>query len=66
MVSDNREGTNIFGSFREKFITRTFRRSVVEFILVTDMKQHFDTISRLRVRKAAPDFDFYNCLDDFL
>lgn len=61
-----RQDQNIFGSFSEKFITRMFRKHVVEFILVTDMTQHFDTISRLRVRKASPDFDFYSSLEDFL
>jgi len=33
------------------------RRKIIELILVTDMKEHFDRISHLRVRRAAADFD---------
>ncbi|KAF8819884.1 putative Calcium/calmodulin-dependent 3',5'-cyclic [Cardiosporidium cionae] len=40
------------------------RRNIIEMILCTDMKQHFDTISRFRIRRASPEFDFHNKADD--
>ncbi|CBZ50839.1 hypothetical protein NCLIV_039140 [Neospora caninum Liverpool] len=43
---------------------RFVRSKLIETILATDMKQHFETISRLRLRTSADDFDVVNRVDD--
>ncbi|CDJ59771.1 3',5'-cyclic nucleotide phosphodiesterase, putative, partial [Eimeria maxima] len=42
---------------REYLIVRS---QIIELILATDMKGHFETVSRFRVRRSAPDFDLYS------
>ncbi|XP_026192228.1 uncharacterized protein LOC34621057 [Cyclospora cayetanensis] len=46
---------------REYLMVRT---QIIELILATDMKGHFETVSRFRVRRSAPDFDLFS-EDDF-
>ncbi|KAL8445456.1 hypothetical protein Emed_005599 [Eimeria media] len=38
----------------------TVRSQIIELILATDMKGHFETVSRFRVRRSAPDFDLFS------
>eukprot|EP00917_Polyrhabdina_sp_WS-2016_P015124 GHVP01032965.1.p1 GENE.GHVP01032965.1~~GHVP01032965.1.p1 ORF type:complete len:843 (+),score=142.93 GHVP01032965.1:5315-7843(+) len=42
----------------------TLRKNIIDTILVTDMKSHFEMISRFRVRKASADFDPLSKLED--
>nr|PIM02038.1 3'5'-cyclic nucleotide phosphodiesterase domain-containing protein [Toxoplasma gondii COUG] len=43
---------------------RFVRSKLIEAILATDMKQHFETISRFRLRTSADDFDVAKHVDD--
>jgi len=42
----------------------TIRKRIIELILATDMKDHYDLISLLRIRKTAADFDIERNGDD--
>lgn len=43
---------------------RNCRKNIINIILATDMKNHFESISLFRVRRSAPDFDFSVNKDD--
>lgn len=58
-----REENNVFYYLDNEHF-RFVRSKLIETILATDMKQHFETISRLRLRTSADDFDVVNRVDD--
>mmetsp|Transcript_2079 Transcript_2079/g.2515 ORF Transcript_2079/g.2515 Transcript_2079/m.2515 type:complete len:691 (-) Transcript_2079:155-2227(-) len=43
---------------------RLMRNNIVEMILATDMKHHFETISRFRVRQSSDEFDVIHESED--
>lgn len=54
---------NIFNSLMPDTF-RIVRSHIIELILATDMKSHFENISRFRIRRAAEDFDSQQNADD--
>ncbi|PHJ20004.1 3 5 -cyclic nucleotide phosphodiesterase domain-containing protein, partial [Cystoisospora suis] len=58
-----REENNIFFYLNNENF-RFVRSQLIKLILATDMKQHFETISRFRLRKSADDFDVVESVDD--
>eukprot|EP01071_Lankesteria_metandrocarpae_P004065 Lankesteria_metandrocarpae@DN3349_c0_g1_i1.p1 len=40
------------------------RSRIIELILATDMKQHFEGVTKFRVRRASPEFDYVKNPDD--
>ncbi|CRG97605.1 3',5'-cyclic nucleotide phosphodiesterase, putative [Plasmodium gallinaceum] len=56
---------NILKSFSEKDF-RIIRSYIIELILSTDMKHHFEIISKFRVRRENEDFDYIKNNDDML
>lgn len=60
------ERENFFPTFCQSYVsTYSFRRNIIEFILATDMKEHFETLSSVRIRKNAEDFNFLTVVNDF-
>lgn len=58
-----RKSCNIFfllsvGAFR------SVRAKIIECILSTDMKQHFEDISKFRMRRQCEEFSFRNSVED--
>ncbi|PFH34051.1 hypothetical protein BESB_072030 [Besnoitia besnoiti] len=43
---------------------RVARQNIITLILATDIKQHFDTISRFRLRRNSPEFNFLKKEED--
>ncbi|GAB68878.1 3',5'-cyclic-nucleotide phosphodiesterase [Plasmodium cynomolgi strain B] len=56
---------NILKSFSEKDF-RLIRSYIIELILSTDMKYHFEIISKFRIRRENGDFDYVKNNDDLL
>ncbi|SBT47814.1 3',5'-cyclic nucleotide phosphodiesterase, putative [Plasmodium ovale wallikeri] len=56
---------NILKSFSEKDF-RLIRSYIIELILGTDMKHHFEIISKFRIRRENEDFDYRKNNDDLL
>eukprot|EP01071_Lankesteria_metandrocarpae_P011454 Lankesteria_metandrocarpae@DN5446_c0_g1_i13.p1 len=40
------------------------RMRIIELVLATDMKQHFESQTKFRVRRASPEFDFSKNVED--
>ncbi|KEP62910.1 UNVERIFIED_CONTAM: 3'5'-cyclic nucleotide phosphodiesterase domain-containing protein [Hammondia hammondi] len=56
-------GSNVFwGLPQETF--RVARQNIITLILATDIKQHFETISRFRLRRNSPEFNFLKKEED--
>lgn len=43
---------------------RSVRSSIIDFILITDMSQHFASISKFKVRRSSDKFDINRNLED--
>ncbi|SOV17702.1 3',5'-cyclic nucleotide phosphodiesterase, putative [Plasmodium sp. gorilla clade G2] len=56
---------NILKNFSEKDF-RMMRSYIIELILSTDMKHHFEIISKFRIRRENEDFDYIKNSDDLL
>ncbi|SCQ16856.1 3',5'-cyclic nucleotide phosphodiesterase, putative [Plasmodium ovale] len=56
---------NLLKSFSEKDF-RLIRSYIIELILGTDMKHHFEIISKFRIRRENEDFDYKKNSDDLL
>ncbi|CAA9990821.1 3',5'-cyclic nucleotide phosphodiesterase beta, putative [Plasmodium knowlesi strain H] len=56
---------NLLKSFSEKDF-RQIRSYIIELILSTDMKYHFEIISKFRIRRENEDFDYVKNNDDLL
>ncbi|KYN97015.1 putative 3',5'-cyclic nucleotide phosphodiesterase [Plasmodium gaboni] len=56
---------NILKNFSEKDF-RMMRSYIIELILSTDMKHHFEIISKFRIRRENDDFDYIKNSDDLL
>ncbi|GAW83420.1 3',5'-cyclic nucleotide phosphodiesterase [Plasmodium gonderi] len=56
---------NLLKSFSEKDF-RLIRSFIIELILSTDMKHHFEIISKFRIRRESEDFDYIKNNDDLL
>ncbi|CAI7723381.1 3',5'-cyclic nucleotide phosphodiesterase, putative [Plasmodium vivax] len=56
---------NLLKSFSEKDF-RLIRSYIIELILSTDMKYHFEIISKFRIRRENEDFDYVKNNDDLL
>ncbi|SCP03328.1 3',5'-cyclic nucleotide phosphodiesterase, putative [Plasmodium malariae] len=56
---------NLLKSFSEKDF-RLIRLCIIELILSTDMKHHFEIISKFRIRRENEDFDYIKNNDDLL
>lgn len=59
----NRDETNLLERFTYEE-TRNIRQRIIELILATDMAQHFETISRFRLRRQAGDFSYEEDVED--
>eukprot|EP01054_Gregarina_sp_Poly1_P008926 Gregarina_sp_Poly_1__8925@NODE_53_length_17536_cov_99_000057_g45_i0_p3_GENE_NODE_53_length_17536_cov_99_000057_g45_i0NODE_53_length_17536_cov_99_000057_g45_i0_p3_ORF_typecomplete_len756_score94_71PDEase_I/PF00233_19/8_8e66HD/PF01966_22/1_4e04HD/PF01966_22/0_036DUF1053/PF06327_14/0_098DUF1053/PF06327_14/4_7e037TMRDISM_7TM/PF07695_11/167TMRDISM_7TM/PF07695_11/18_NODE_53_length_17536_cov_99_000057_g45_i063408607 len=57
------EEVNIFQGLSTS-VYRALRTMIIENILVTDMSQHFASISKFRVRRASEKFDFKRNVED--
>ncbi|PFH36785.1 3'5'-cyclic nucleotide phosphodiesterase domain-containing protein [Besnoitia besnoiti] len=58
-----REENNVFYHLDNEHF-RFVRSKLIEVILATDMKQHFEAISRFRLRRSADDFDVATRVED--
>ncbi|KYF42118.1 3'5'-cyclic nucleotide phosphodiesterase domain-containing protein [Toxoplasma gondii ARI] len=54
---------NIFACLDESSF-RYIRQYVIECILATDMKQHFESLSRFRIRRNSPEFNYVKNVED--
>ncbi|CBZ54356.1 putative cAMP phosphodiesterase [Neospora caninum Liverpool] len=59
---ENRD-CNIFACIDESSF-RYIRQYVIECILATDMKQHFESLSRFRIRRSSPEFNYVKNVED--
>ncbi|KAL8426524.1 hypothetical protein Efla_004889 [Eimeria flavescens] len=54
---------NVFVNL-EDFEFRYIRQNLIACILATDMKQHFESISRFRIRRNSPEFSYQKKQED--
>jgi len=54
---------NVF-SFASPVELREIRHKIIDLVLETDMKRHFEALSKFRVRRSSTEFDFRNNYDD--
>ncbi|PFH35300.1 3'5'-cyclic nucleotide phosphodiesterase domain-containing protein [Besnoitia besnoiti] len=59
---ENKE-CNIFSNLEDSDF-RYVRQYLIECILATDMKQHFESISRFRIRRSSPEFNYVKNVED--
>eukprot|EP01071_Lankesteria_metandrocarpae_P011464 Lankesteria_metandrocarpae@DN5446_c0_g1_i7.p1 len=56
-------GTDVYQYFDANVFQRV-RSRIVELVLATDMKQHFESQTKFRVRRASPEFDYDKRVED--
>ncbi|RQX72415.1 3'5'-cyclic nucleotide phosphodiesterase domain-containing protein [Toxoplasma gondii CAST] len=55
--------SNVFSGLPQETF-RIARQNIITLILATDIKQHFETISRFRLRRNSPEFNFLKKEED--
>nr|CEL69760.1 TPA: calcium/calmodulin-dependent 3', 5'-cyclic nucleotide phosphodiesterase, putative [Neospora caninum Liverpool] len=55
--------SNVFAKLPQEMF-RVARQNIITLILATDIKQHFETISRFRLRRNSPEFNFLKKEED--